>query len=225
MIYHEKDETYYNGVYRSKSGKFIIIYHSSTLISDYQILNASNPNGKFRKFTPRDFDHEYSIDHYNDKFYIITNWKAKNNRLMETPDNKTSLSNWKEVIAHRQDVHLIGIEIFNKHLVLSERKNGLRELRIIHQETGKDEYINFAEEVYVSWISVNEDFDTNILRYTYSSLVTPYSTFDYNMETGALDLKKQEEVVGGYDQKKYTTRRMYATATVSYTHLTLPTKA
>ena len=212
MIYHEKDETYYNGVYRSKSGKFIIIYHSSTLISDYQILNASNPNGKFRRFTPRDFDHEYSIDHYNDKFYIITNWKAKNNRLMETPDNETSLSNWKEVIAHRQDVHLIGMEIFNKHLVLSERKNGLRELRIIHQETGKDEYINFAEEVYVSWISVNEDFDTNILRYTYSSLVTPYSTFDYNMETGALDLKKQEEVVGGYDQKKYTTRRMYATA-------------
>ena len=212
IIYHEKDETYYNGVYRSKSGKFIIIYHSSTLISDYQILDANNPNGKFRRFSPREFDHEYSIDHYNDKFYIITNWKAKNNRLMETPDNETSLSNWKEVISHRQDVHLIGMEIFNKHLVLSERKNGLRELRIIHQETGKDEYINFAEEVYVSWISVNEEFDTNILRYTYSSLVTPYSTFDYNMETGALDLKKQEEVVGGYDQKRYITRRMYATA-------------
>ena len=212
MVYHEEDETYYNGVYRSKSGKFIIIYHSSTLISDYQILDASNPNGKFRRFTPRDFDHEYSIDHYNDKFYIITNWKAKNNRLMETPDNKTSISNWKEVIAHRQNVHLIGMEIFNKHLVLSERKNGLRELRVIHQDTGKDEYINFDEEVYASWISVNEEFDTNILRYTYSSLVTPYSTFDYNMETGELDLKKQEEVVGGYDQKKYTTKRMYATA-------------
>jgi len=212
MIYHEEDETYYNGVYRSKSGKFIIIYHSSTLISDYQILDASNPNGRFRRFTPRDFDHEYSIDHYNDKFYIITNWKAKNNRLMETPDNKTSLSNWKEVIAHRQNIHLIGMEIFNKHLVLSERKNGLRELRIIHQDTGKDEYINFNEEAYASWISVNEEFDTNILRYTYSSLVTPYSTFDYNMETGALDLKKQEEVVGGYDQKRYITRRMYATA-------------
>ena len=150
MIYHEKDETYYNGVYRSKSGKFIIIYHSSTLISDYQILDASNPNGRFRRFTPRDFDHEYSIDHYNDKFYIITNWKAKNNRLMETPDNKTSLSNWKEVIAHRQNIHLIGMEIFNKHLVLSERKNGLRELRIIHQDTGKDEYINFNEEAYAS---------------------------------------------------------------------------
>ena len=212
MIYHEEDETYYNGVYRSKSGKFIIIYHSSTLISDYQILDASNPNGRFRRFTPRDFDHEYSIDHYNDKFYIITNWKAKNNRLMETPDNKTSLSNWKEVIAHRQNIHLIGMEIFNKHLVLSERKNGLRELRIIHQDTGKDEYINFNEEVYASWISINEEFDTNILRYTYSSLVTPYSTFDYNMETGALDLKKQEEVVGGYDQKRYITRRMYANA-------------
>ena len=212
MMYHEKDDTYYNGVYRSKSGKFIIIYHSSTLISDYQILSANNPDGKFKRFTPRDFDHEYSIDHYKDKFYIVTNWKAKNNRLMETPDSKTSISNWKEVIPHRNSVHLLGMEIFKDHLVLNERKDGLRELRIIHQKNGKDEYINFGEEAYTSWISVNEEFDTNVLRYTYSSLVTPFSTYDYNMDTGALELKKQDEVVGGYDQEEYTSKRTYATA-------------
>ena len=212
MMYHEKDDTYYNGVYRSKSGKFIIIYHSSTLISDYQILSANNPDGKFKRFTPRDFDHEYSIDHYRDKFYIITNWQAKNNRLMESPDSKTSISNWKEVIPHRNSVHLLGMEIFKDHFVLSERKDGLRELRIIHQKNGKDEYINFGEETYTSWISVNEEFDTNVLRYTYSSLVTPFSTYDYNMDTGALELKKQDEVVGGYDQEKYSSQRTYATA-------------
>ncbi|MEC9006717.1 MAG: S9 family peptidase [Candidatus Neomarinimicrobiota bacterium] len=212
MMYHEKDDTYYNGVYRSKSGKFIIIYHSSTLISDYQILSANNPDGKFKRFTPRDFDHEYSIDHYKDKFYIITNWQAKNNRLMETPDSKTSISNWKEVIPHRNSVHLLGMEIFKDHLVLNERKDGLRELRIIHQKNGKDEYINFGEDTYTSWISVNEEFDTNVLRYTYSSLVTPFSTYDYNMDTGDLELKKQDEVVGGYDQEEYTSKRTYATA-------------
>ncbi|MEC7871486.1 MAG: S9 family peptidase, partial [Candidatus Neomarinimicrobiota bacterium] len=212
MMYHEKDDTYYNGVYRSKSGKFIIIYHSSTLISDYQILSANNPDGKFKRFTPRDFDHEYSIDHYKDKFYIVTNWQAKNNRLMETPDSKTSISNWKEVIPHRNSVHLLGMEIFKDHLVLNERKDGLRELRIIHQKNGKDEYINFGEEAYTSWISVNEEFDTNVLRYTYSSLVTPFSTYDYNMDTGALELKKQDEVVGGYNQEEYTSKRTYATA-------------
>jgi len=212
MMYHEKDDTYYNGVYQSKSGKFIIIYHSSTLISDYQILDANNPDGKFKRFTSRDFDHEYSIDHYKDKFYIVTNWKAKNNRLMETPDNKTSISNWKEVIPHRKSVHLLGMEIFKDHLVLSERKDGLRELRIIHQKNGKDEYINFGEESYTSWISVNEEFDTNLLRYSYSSLVTPFSTYDYNMDTGALELKKQDEVVGGYKQEDYISKRTYATA-------------
>ena len=212
MVYHETDETFYNGVYRSKSGKFIIIYHSSTLITDYQILNADNPNGKFTRFTPRDFDHEYSIDHYNDKFYIITNWKAKNNRLMQTPDTKTNISNWREVLPQRDTVHLLSLEVFKDNLVINERKQGLRQLRIINQQTGDDGYIEFDEETYTSWISVNEEFDTDILRFSYSSLVTPTSTYDYNMNSGERTLLKQSEVVGGYDPKQYMSKRMYATA-------------
>ena len=212
MVYHETDETFYNGVYRSKSGKFIIIYHSSTLLTDYQILNASNPNGEFKRFTPRDFDHEYSIDHYKDRFYITTNWKAKNNRLMQTPDNKTDISNWKEVLPHRETVHLLSLEVFKDHLVINERKNGLRQLRMINQQTGNDEYIKFDEETYTSWISVNEEFDTDILRFSYSSLVTPTSTYDYNMNSGQRSLLKQDEVVGGYDSDKYMSKRMYAAA-------------
>ena len=212
MVYHETDETFYNDVYRSKSGKFIIIYHSSTLITDYQILNANDPNGKFTRFTPRDFDHEYSIDHYNDKFYIITNWKAKNNRLMQTPDTKTNISNWREVLPQRDTVHLLSLEVFKDNLVINERKQGLRQLRIINQQSGDDRYIEFDEEAYTSWISVNEEFDTDILRFSYSSLVTPTSTYDYNMNSGERTLLKQSEVVGGYDPKQYMSKRIYATA-------------
>lgn len=210
LIYFEKDDTFYSGVYRSKSGKFIIIYHQSTLVSDYQILNADSPDGSFKKFTKRGTEHEYSIDHYNDKFYIITNWKAKNNRLMETPDKRTSMSNWKEVISHRDDVHLLGMEIFKNHLVLNERKNGLRGLRVIHQKSGKDEYLDFGEETYTASISVNEEFDTNILRYSYTSMVTPRSTYDYNMDSGTFDLMKEQKVVGGYDKSLYHSERIYA---------------
>jgi oligopeptidase B len=212
LVYEEKDESFYNGVYRSKSGEFIIIYNSSTLVNDYHILPANEPDGDFKKFTARETKHEYSIDHYQDKFYIITNWEAKNNRLMETSENATDVGNWKEVITHRQDVHLLGMEIFKDHLVLNERKDGLRGLRVINQKNGQDEYINFGEQTYTARISVNEEFNTNILRYGYTSMVTPSSTYDYNMDTGEITLMKQQEVVGGYDQSLYRSERHYALA-------------
>ena len=212
LVYEEKDESFYNGVYRSKSGEFIIIYNSSTLVNDYHILPANEPDGDFKKFTARETKHEYSIDHYQDKFYIITNWEAKNNRLMETSENATDVGNWKEVITHRQDVHLLGMGIFKDHLVLNERKDGLRGLRVINQKNGQDEYINFGEQTYTARISVNEEFNTNILRYGYTSMVTPSSTYDYNMDTGEITLMKQQEVVGGYDQSLYRSERHYALA-------------
>ena len=212
LVYEEKDESFYNGVYRSKSGEFIIIWNSSTLVNDYHILSANDPDGEFNNFSPRGTEHEYSIDHYQDKFYIITNWEAKNNRLMETSENATDMGNWKEVIAHRNDVHLLGMEIFKDHLVLNERKDGLRGLRVINQKNGQDEYINFGEQTYTARISVNEEFNTNILRYGYTSMVTPSSTYDYNMNTGEITLMKQQEVVGGYDQSLYRSERHYALA-------------
>ena len=212
MVYHEKDDTFYNGVYRSKSGDYIIIYNQSTLVSDFHILNADKPDGDFVNFSPREKEHEYSIDHYQDKFYIISNWDAKNNRLMETSETKTSKKNWKEVIPHRDDVHLLDMEIFKDHLVINERKDGLRGLRIIHQKTGKDEYLDFGESTYTSRISTNREFNTNVLRYSYSSMLTPSSTYDYNMDSGQLTLMKQQEVVGGYDQNNYESERLYAIA-------------
>jgi oligopeptidase B len=212
MVYKEDDITYYNGVYRSKSGEYIIIYNSSTLVSDYHILRADNPDGSFVNFSHRGTEHEYSIEHFKNKFYIVTNLDAKNNRLMETPDNATEISNWKEVISHKDDVHLLGIEIFNNHLVINERKDGLRGLRIINQSTGNDNQIDFGEKTYTARISTNREFNTNILRYGYSSLVTPSSTYDYNMDTGEKTLLKQREVVGGYDSEEYYAERLYANA-------------
>ena len=212
LVYEEKDNEFYTGVYRSKSGKFIIIWNSSTLVSDYHILRSDNPYGKFISFTPRGKEHEYDIAHYDNKFYIMTNYKAENNRLMETLDNATDISNWKEIISHDNHVHLLDMEIFDNHLVINQRKNGLRGIRIINQTSGEDEILNFGENTYAAFFSTNKAFKTNILRYSYSSLVTPWSTYDYNMDTGEKTLMKQDQILGGYKQKNYFSERLYAKA-------------
>jgi oligopeptidase B len=213
LMYFEKDETYYNGVYRSKSGQYIIIYNSSTLVSDYHILNANEPDGQFVNFSPRGKKHEYDIQHYENYFYIISNKEAPNNRLMRTKISATGISNWEEVIAHRKDVHLLGLEIFKNHLVFSERKDGLRAIRIKNMISGDDRYIDFEEGTYSAYISTNEEYDSNILRYSYSSMLTPSSVYDYNMDTQDKKLLKQSEVIGkGYDQSLYDAETIYATA-------------
>jgi oligopeptidase B len=212
IVFTEKDDSFYIGVYRSKSNKYIIIYNSSTLASDYYILNANNPTGKFFQFSPREEEHEYSIEHYKDKFYIVTNWNAMNFRLMETSEEVTSKQNWKEVVPHRNDVFLSDIDVFSIYLVISERKDGLPQIRIINQNNGDEHYLDFGEEVYSAYTSVNLSFDTNLLRYQFSSLITPSSTYDYNMDSRKSILLKQSEVVGGYDSNKYQSERLYATA-------------
>ena len=209
-VYTERDDSFYIGAGRSKSDKYIIIYNSSTLISDYYILNANDPVGKFRQFSPRETEHEYTIEHYNDKFYIVTNWKAMNFRLMETPENATTKQNWKEVIPHRKDVMVSGIDVFADHLVISERRDGLRQIRVIDQRNGNEHYLDFGEAVYSAYPSVNPSFNTNVLRYQFSSLITPRSTFDYDMDMKVSTLLKQSEVVGGHHPADYHSERLYA---------------
>jgi oligopeptidase B len=212
IVSEEKDETFYTGIYKTKSKKFLVIGAGSTLTNYYQILDANTPDGKFKEFSPREPGLEYSIDHYKDKFYVVTNLDAQNFRLMETPDTKTAKSNWKEKIAHRKDTLLQGIEIFNDYLVLSERAQANTLMRIIDQKTGKKHYLNFGEPAYTVYPSVNLDFDTDLLRYGYTSLTTPNSTYDYNMKTQERKLLKQQEVVGGYNPADYVTERQWATA-------------
>lgn len=208
VVYKEEDPSYYIGCYRSKSGEFIIIYNSATLSSDYHILKSDNPTGAFTQFTPREKVHEYSISHFKDKFYVVTNWDATNFRLMEVDENNTDKSNWKEVVPHRSDVLLSGIEIFQSYLVLEERKEGLSKLRVMIPKSGVDYYIPMEESAYAARISTNAEFETPILRYGYSSMITPYTTYDFNMKTKERTLVKQEEVVGGHDPSQYEVERI-----------------
>lgn len=212
VVYHEKDPSFYIGVYKSKSGNYIIIYNSSTLVSDYHILPADEPEGTFRQFTQRGTEHEYSIEHYKDKWYILTNREAMNFRVMETPLNKTSQENWVEVIPHREDVLLSDMEVFENYFVISERSNALTQIRVINQANDEDYHVDFDEEAYVAYTSANPEFNTNELRFVYSSLTTPQSTIDFNMETKEREVKKVQEVVGGHNPEDYTTERFFITA-------------
>jgi len=211
-IYHEKDSTFSTTIYKTKSDQFLIIASYQTLSSEMRYLDADNPTGEFEIFQEREKDHKYSISPYKEKFYIVTNWDAKNFRLMETDVNKTEKSNWREVLPHRTNVLLNSIEVFDDYLVLSERKDGLRQIRILSQSEDTDYYINFGEETYVAYPTNNPEFDTEVLRYSFSSLTTPRSVYDYNMKTGEKKLLKREEVVGEFDPKDYESERLLATA-------------
>ena len=211
-IFNEKNEEFNTFVYKTKSKKYIVIGSSQTLSNEYWVLDANTPDGKFRMIQPRERNLEYSIDHYGDKFYILTNMDAKNFRLMETPEGKTTKDNWKEVIPNRSDVLLEGMEIFKDYLVLSERKNGITQLRIRPWDGSTEHYIDFPEEAYVASTSINPEYDTDLLRLGYQSMTTPNTTFDYNMKSKEFKQLKQQEVLGGFNPKDYVTERAYVTA-------------
>lgn len=212
LVYQENDETFSISVGKTKSEKYIVIGSSSTLSSEMRFLDADKPYGEFQLFQARAKDFEYSIDHYEGNFYIVTNYQAKNFRLMKTPINKTTIENWTEIIPHRSDVLLEDIEIFKNYLVVEERKNGLTQIRVINQTDKTEHYLDFGEPTYSSYVATNLDFDTETLRYGYTSLTTPNSIFDYNLKSRAKVLLKQEEVVGGYDRNNYQSERVYAKA-------------
>lgn len=212
LVYEEEDDTFYTGIYKTKSEKFLVIWSGSTLTNDYRILEADNPEGEFQQFTTREAGLEYSIQHFEDKFYVITNWDATNFKLMETPDTKTAKDNWTEVIPHRNEVFIEGVEVFEKYMVIEEREKGNNNLRVINQETKEEHYLDFGEEAYTVYTSVNLDFDSELLRYGYTSMTTPSSVYDYNMRTREKTLLKQQEVVGGYNPDEYETKRLYAPA-------------
>ncbi|WP_293872136.1 S9 family peptidase [Flavobacterium sp.] len=214
MVYFEKDETFDVSVYKSKSKKYLIISSSSTLTTEYQTILSATPDAKFKVFQKRTRGLEYSISHYGDHFYIVTNKdKATNFKLMKTPESKTTKENWAAVIAHREDVLLEDIDIFKDYLVVSERYNGLNRIRIMPW-SGKDEYyLPFDSETYMAYTSTNIDFDTEILRYGFQSLATPGSVIDFNMRTKTKTILKEQEVLGGkFDKNNYKEERIWATA-------------
>ena len=221
LVYEETDNQFYMGLGRMKSRKYIaIVSEQNGVASEYQLLEAANPTGAFRTFLPRRKGHEYDVSHVGDQFYVRTNWEAENFRLMvvaehlpQPPaDALTDPAAWQEVIPHRPDVFLQQMDLFASHLVLGERREGLMHLRIIHQPTQEEHYLDFGEPAYVASISYNPDFNTNLLRFGYASMTTPGSVYDYNMDTRQKTLLKQQEVLGGFDREHYVSERRYATA-------------
>ncbi|CAH0336062.1 Dipeptidyl aminopeptidase BI [Flavobacterium sp. CECT 9288] len=215
LVFFEKDDTFNVSVGKEKSKKYIVIGSGSTLTTEYRILNSDTPDAEFKVFQPRVRGLEYSISHFGDSFYILTNKdKATNFKLMKTPESATAKVNWVDVIAHRDDVLLEDIEIFRNYLVVEERSNGLNHIRIKPWSGEGEYYLPFGSETYNAYTTTNVDFDTDILRYSYQSLATPSSVIDFNMKTKEKEVKKEQQVLGGkFDKNNYTEERVWATAT------------
>jgi len=213
-VFTENDETFSVSISETKSRKFILINSSQTLTTETRYLDLSKPDGEFKVFEPRVVNHEYDVDHIGNEFYIRTNADSSSNfKLMKTPEAKTAKANWTDVIPHRKDVLFENFELFDNYLVAEERIKGLSNLRIISTKNGSEHYLDFGEEAYTAGINNNPNSNTDILRYSYSSLTTPSSVIDYNMVTKEKKVLKEEAVLGGFDKNNYESKRLWAKAT------------
>src|SRR5690554_679055 len=211
-VYFEEDETFSVFIYKTKSDQFLIIGSESTLTSEYRYLNANNPEGQFEILQPRIRELEYSVEHFKNHFYIRTNKDALNFKLVRTPVSSPGIDNWEEVIAHRDDIYFNDFEILSNYLVVTERKEGVNQLRVIPWSGKGEYYIDFEEEIYTVASDVNVEFNTDIFRFNYTSLTTPNSIFEIDLSNRERTLLKQDEVLGDFDKNNYETHRTYATA-------------
>jgi len=210
-VYLETDKSNYIGVDKSKNGRYIMIVSQATLSSEYRYLDANTPEANFKIFQPRMKEVLYNVTALDDRFLIRTNWNARNFKLMECPLDKSSSDQWKELIPHREDVLLEGVEEFKDFLVLSERKEGLVKLRIRDRRNGAEHYVDFGEPAYAAYSSTNPEYNTGKLRYNFTSLITPNSVYDYDMEKHSSQLLKQQEVLGGYNKADFQSERIFVT--------------
>jgi len=213
LVYEEHDDTFSCYISKSKSKKHIIIGSYHTLSTEYRYIDANNPELDFKVIQKREKNIEYSVYHYKKYFYILTNYNAKNFRLMKTLISKPEKENWQEVIAHQENVLIEGIDIFKNYLVLEERKNGLTHIKIINWEDDSEYYVEFNDPAYSTSTFANVEFETDVLRFNYTSLTTPSSVFDFNMKTKDRILLKQDEVLDDdFKPENYESKRYYATA-------------
>lgn len=212
LVFEEKDERFSVGAGRTRSRAYILMGVSSHTASEWWYLPADQPTGTFKLISPRETEHEYDVDHHGDLFYIRTNDQGRHFRLVTAPVSDPQKKNWKQMLAHRPDVMLEGVDCFRNHTVLYERQDGLPHMRITDLRTGEWHRLEFPEPVYTAGPGVNHEFDTPVFRYTYQSLITPNSVFDYAMDRRSSTLLKQTEVLGGYDKTQYQSERLWATA-------------
>ena len=212
LVFEEKDDTFGTFAYKTKSNKYIIIGSYNTLSTEYRFLAADKPNGSFKIIQPRERNLEYSIAQYQNNFDILTNKDgAKNFKLMKTSVLKPQKENWVDVIPHRENTLLEGVSVFKDYLVLEERTNGLNKIRIKKWDDSADYYLPIIEETYSISVSSNPEFDTDILRYGYSSFTTPSSVIDFNMKDKSSEILKEQEVLGGkFDKNNYKSERIWA---------------
>ncbi len=211
-VYEEKDPTNYIGVAKTRSGQYIMIYSAATLSSEVLILPANQPAGTFQVFQPRMKDVLYSVDHWEDRFLIVTNLEAKNFRLMSCPLNQTQQAAWTEVVPNRPDVLLEGVEPFKNFWILTERKEGLVQLRVREFPGEKEHYLDFGEPAYDAFVGKNPEYFSKQFRYRYSSMTTPLSTYDYAIASKQRNLIKEQPVLGGFKRTDYVTERRFVTA-------------
>lgn len=213
LVFEETDDTFNAYVYKSKSRDYIIIGSSSTVSDEYRYISSDQPDQEFKIFQKRERDLEYSIEHFGDSFYIQTNKDdAFNFKLMKTSVEKTAQENWIDVIPHREETFIEGFEIFKNYLVVEERTNGLLQMNIKAWDQSTDYYLPFNEETYTANVGTNPDFDTDILRYGYTSLTTPSSVIDFNMNDKTFEVKKEQVVLGDFDKENYISERIWAEA-------------
>lgn len=212
VVYTEKDPSNYIAVWRSKSDQYIFITSEATMSSETRFIKASEPASAFRIFQPRIKDVLYNIEQQGNRFIILTNLDALNFKLMSAPLDKTEKENWTEIIPHRNDILVESVEPFSNYLVITERIKGLKQFRIRDTRSDKEYYLPFEEETYQASVGENPDYASEVLRFNYASLTTPSSVFDYNLNTRQKELKKQQEVLGGFNKNDYTTERRFATA-------------
>ncbi|MBL4658918.1 MAG: S9 family peptidase [Alcanivoracaceae bacterium] len=209
LVYEEKDNTFYISIHASTSKKYVIINIGSTTSSEVCILDASNPSGEFRSFLPREPDHEYSIEELDDEFYILTNWQAKNFRIMKTDlAHSHDKKQWQEVIAHDENALLYDVQAFKNYLAIEQRSAGIRHINLYNLVSKKSSIIKSAENAYTMWLGFNPQQNTDILRYEYSSMTSPFSVYDYDMKSGQQKLMKEDEVIGTYESKNYKSQRL-----------------
>ena len=212
LIFQEDDEAYSIFIQKTRDEALILTHHHSTRATETRFLSADSPDGELRVLSPRQDGVEYFPTHQNGQFYIVTNYLAKNFRLVKASVEHPELEYWQEVILHREDVLLDYVDAFKDHIILYERKDALRQIHIINTAANSMHYVQFPEPTYnIDWES-NPDYDTDVLRFRYSSLITPPSVIDYHMDTGEWQLIKQEEIPSGYDITQYVSERIYATA-------------
>ncbi|MDB5234582.1 MAG: protease 2 [Hymenobacter sp.] len=209
LVYEEKDNTFNVHLNRSKSKKYIGIELVNSLSSEYRYVEAAAPNLQPKVFQRREKDHLYSVEHLGDKFYIRTNWLAPNYRLMTTPLNSTAKATWTDALTRHPEIFLDNFDLFRDYIVLNERKAGLRQLRVVNLKDKQEHYLKFDEPAYTATIGINAEQDTPLLRYNYTSLATPPSTFEYNMGTHESKLLKEQPVLGGFNKSDYVTERVF----------------